>query len=386
VKSAGKVGWVDALAVDIRVKSAGNFSARKKMSKTFRHALLLVFEYKCQSGMASPGPLLSMHTDLQLAYQLATEKFQIPRQHITVITDVVPPPASGRPWDPLRATGENPKIIQLAYPDIAIIVREIAQFIENTIRGVADTVRKGSEVTNEVFIYISGHGAQIPTIGADELLNEEDNALILMTYTETGHERRYLRSGDIFRLFFGQIPVTESGAMMVPITRRVSVPDMRINPTYCFEDDESCHVQLTPGGIPGSPRINYVTDRGLPITTSMLVVFDTCHSGTMSDFHYVYRPEQRMMCASNSLPGGIRYPYCVSIAATEDSRDAPSTSNGSPFTRHLYAVMQEILQPITIRDFHTLLHRQLPRLLASCSPTICATVCDATRTLPFFSV
>lgn len=366
-----------------------------------RHALLLVFEYRLDGIRAKggvpiepPGPLLAMNTDLTVAYHLATQHFGIDRKNITVVTDVVPPYGQARPWDPLVSSGENPRIVQLPYPEITGIVREIAQFIENTIRGIDDTVSKGHVITNEVFIYVSCHGAQIPTIPSEVgELDPMDNALIFITKREGKYyERRYLRANDIFKLFFGHNIVSEEGIMTVPITRRsrvTSMVDGKSIQHYVFEDDEVCRIRLTPIKAlePRSTRLEYRNPlmRGLPITTNMLVLFDTCHSGSMADFHYVYDPIDCEMKPTANLPCGYEYPFCVSLAASEDSSDAPSTSNGSPFTRCVFNIFKEAKCGLSIRQFHEMIYKTMPRLLQSCKPTICATVCNHDSVIPFLT-
>jgi hypothetical protein len=370
-------------------------------SQVVRHALLLIFEYRpdyitARKGVAiePPNQLLAMNTDLSVAYKLATEKFGIDRKNITVVTDVVPPKGQSRPWDPLRPTG-NPRIVQLPYPEITYIIREIAQFIENTIRGIDDIVSKGRDVTNEVFIYVSGHGAQVPSIpGETGEMDPMDNALIFMTRRgDKYYERRYLRANDIFRLFFGHNHVEDDGCMSVPITRRTKInPEgdgKLVKSYYSFEDDEICRFKLTPvkSVNPLSKRADYkaVSGRGLPIGTNMLVVFDTCHSGSMADFHYVYDPVSANMLPTFNLPSGFTYPYCVSLSASEDTSDAPSTSRGSPFTCILSDIFNESRCGMSIKEFHQMIYRVIPKMLRICKPTICSTINNQNQIMPFLT-
>jgi hypothetical protein len=361
--------------------------------KSNRHALLIVFDYNINAILSNGGitveplnSLLAMNTDLRIAYNISTELFNIPRSNITIITDVIPPFGNQRPWDPLRSSGDNPRVVQLPYPDITCVIREIAQFIENTIRNIKDTISKGGPDISkeEVFIYISCHGARIPvSCGENNIIDSYDNGLILMAKREGNHyERRYLRSGDIFSLFFGHNEVTPEGIMSVPITRRklISSP----SPYYLFEDDEMCNVRLTPISEvePKSTRTSYKEMRGLPFSTKMLVVFDTCHSGSMADFHYIYDPYDCKMMITSNPPIGFIYPHCVSLSAAEDEHDAPSTSNGSPFTRHLHRIFSEG-NSLTIQQFHERMYKDLPVSLRTCKPTICSTYCDLKQIIPF---
>jgi hypothetical protein len=367
-----------------------------------KHALLIVFEYGDEyitlskgKSHEQPSKLLAMNKDLTLAYKMANEKFGIERKNITVITDVTPNRGESRPWDPLTPSDDNPKIIQLPYPEITQIIREIAQFIENTIRGIADLVNKGDEVTNEVFIYVSGHGALVPSIPEDdeEYSDDTDNALIFMTKRKGKNntryfQRRYLRANDIFKLFFGHNFVTNDGFMSVPITRRSLVKD-KDGDYYIFDDDELCRFQLTPitDINPLSTRSDYtsLSNRGLPPDTNMLVVFDTCHSGKMADFHYIYDPHTKQMGNTNNFPTGYSYPYCVSLAASEDSSTAPSTSKGSPFTHCISKIFNTVEHGLTIDQFHDRIYEKIPRMLKECKPTICSTSQNHNKVVPFLT-
>ena len=96
-----------------------------------RYSLLIVLEYKkVNNHVDSPKELYSMLTDLKLAYDLCINKFNIPRQNITVITDIK---SNEYPWLPLRCDKCNPHVKLINHPDIKIICREIAQFVENTL-------------------------------------------------------------------------------------------------------------------------------------------------------------------------------------------------------------------------------------------------------------
>lgn len=364
-----------------------------------RHALILVFDYKLedivrQRGVTildPPTALPAMDVDLTTAYTLALNRFRIERKNITVVTDVKPRLGQYRPWDPMLASGDNPRVVHLECPDICVIVREIAQFVENTVRGIDDIVSKGLGITNEVFIYVSCHGAQVPSISPEDESDTMDNALIFMTKRpDNVYEKRYLRSNDIFNLFFGHNFVTPEGIMHVPITRRTRVLGTPKTPRYhVFEDDEVCVIRLTPT-IPidsRSIRHDYATagTRGLPSGTHMLVIFDTCHSGTMAKFHYFYDSASQQMKPTDHLPCGHRYPYCVSLSASEDCSDAPSTSNGSLFTRCVYNIFASVHEEMTIQAFHEMIYATMHKFLHKCKPTICSTYCDHQCGVPFLT-
>ncbi|CAH6418910.1 Hypothetical protein POVN_LOCUS634 [uncultured virus] len=377
-------------------------SARRKIIK--RHALILVFEYKAvPSAIDVPGPLLSMDTDLSLAFDLAKRRFQIPTGNITVVTDIKPKKGVMNPWDPMvHDVEKNPRIVRLAHPDIGKICREIAQFVENTVRGVREDVTgKGEQTLHEVFIYISGHGAQIPNPCRNHDDEPEmDNALIFTT--PDGRTRRYLRDDHIFRILFGQMDVTDEGYMSIPITSRHLEKTSEGTPYFRF-DDEVITFHLTPGItdrlrpvgwyedvgdakiVAESPhsRIRYIGDRGLPSTAHMLVVIDTCHSGKMTDFHWKYNPHRQCMELTRKPPSSrVSFPLCICLAAANDEEDAPSTSNGSTFTRHLHFIFNRLRGTVSIMEIHALIYSQIPKLLAKCKPTITATTDNEENLLP----
>ena len=375
------------------------------MSKrTERYALIIVCEYaKRSDSIDLPGPLLSMDKDLEMSYKLATERFKIPRENVTVVTDL--PPVMGRmdPWGPFSVDPyQNPRIVRMRCPDISIVIREIAQYVENWCRGQRDTIGKGaSTITQESFIYLSGHGALLlnPARGYDNA-EEMDNALVFTT--QDGRSRRYLRDDHIFRLLFGQEEVDERGWMSLPVVAR-SIKTNRAGKKYYSYDDEIISFQITPGvkerrrqlelGESVDPQVQiqqtpthgsrYVRDRGLPAHTKMLMIIDTCHSGTMTEFHYIYNGETKKMDLTRKPPNSMySFPLCICLSAAGDDQDAPSTSNGSTFTRYISFLFDKFQGSISIEELYSLMYQQLPKLLQKCRPTITSTSGDATQLLP----
>ncbi len=374
--------------------------------EVIRHALILVFEYRrAPNANDVPNPLLSMDTDLKLAYEMSRNRFQIPAQNITVVTDVKPRLGVMAAWDPLdRDPYKNPRIIRLNCPDITKVCREIAQFVENTVRGIREVpVTKGDGTLHEVFIYMSGHGAQIPNPHRhDDNSEPQDNALIFTT--ADGTSRRYLRDDHIFRILFGQVDVDENGIMAIPITNRQICRSKRDGSLYYNFSDEVVTFRVTPGVdehkrlplpneypdeedivayTPSGRHVKYVKDRGLPPTTHMLALFDTCHSGTMTDFHYIYR--DGYMELTRKPPTACKreaFPLCICLAAANDEQEAPSTSAGSPFTRHLYNIFNQLQGTVSIKEINDLIYDRLPPLLRKCRPTITATIDTANCLLP----
>jgi hypothetical protein len=392
-----------------------------------KHALLIAFEYNNPIPYSEPlTKLLAMETDLDKAYIMANTFLDIPRHNITIVTDIIPAYRQKRAWDPLKPGIENPRIVQLPYPDITRILREMAQFIENSVRGIENSVNKGVVVTHEIFIYFSCHGVLIPVSK-----NTYDNALVFLTKRGSVLERRYLRNIDIFGLLFGQIKIEENGRMLVPITKRKTIFE---SPSageekerfYVFDEEECSEFYLTPSE-PQEPlgfnsltldldnsdissptsispsslfiapqsqsssnefslpkkRETYYRERGLPPGTNLIVVFDACNSGELADFHFTYDPESDKMVPTHNFVEGQNYPYCVSLAACQNESPAPSTEHGSPFTRCLFNIFKEIKYKISIKELHTLIYLNAPKILIKCKPTICSTINDANYIIPF---
>lgn len=346
------------------------------MSNSNRYALLIVFEYnRPHNYIDTPKPLLSMITDLNLAWDLCRKKFLIEQNNITVITDLKNKKYS---WLP---TNESPNLKLLDYPDIRMICREIAQFIENTIRGIKENI-KGEDVKDEVFIYISCHGLQIPSNEPDIY----DNALHFTN--EDGTKSSFLRNDDIFKLLFGHNEIEKDGSMMIPITNRkkVSIDDK----LYYQYDEEMIEIEVTPLSEERIDNFNtgfspksYNGMRGLPRETNMFMIIDSCNSGKMAKFHYIFNPATKNMELTHKIPTCINtFPLCVCVSATEDKSSATSTTQGSAFTRYLYKILKENNKPITIHDFYELIYSKMPIFIKKCNPTITSTSSNSQHYIP----
>ncbi len=341
-----------------------------------RYALLLVFEYKRVSNKVdSPKELYSMITDLKLAYDLSINKFNIPKQNISIITDVK---TKDYPWLPLKCDNCNPKIKIIDHPDIILITREIAQFVENTIRGIGE-INKGEDETNEVFIYISGHGYQI---SSDTESDKLDNSLHLTN--DDGSKSRFLRNSDIFDLLFGKVPIGDNGSMKIPMTyRNLEINDTDKKLYYKYYED-TITFDITPLSenrshhndeiVTGYSPKSYNALRGLPRDTNMLMIIDTCNSGKMANFHYVYNPEFNNMEITHALPTSINsFPLCICISATEENIQTYSTFKGSPFTRYIYNLLKEIDKSLTIPEMYNLIYNNIPENIKIAKPNITST-------------
>jgi len=331
-----------------------------------RYALIIVFEYNQHpENINAPNTLLSMNKDLESAWDLAVNRFHIPRKNITILTDIKC--NRSYPWDPMRCDECNPKIHRIKHPDIKIIIREIAQFIENTIRDVPECL-KGDKDVNELFIYISGHGGSIPSL-------KEGNDNALMFTCKKGITRKYLRDHDIFNLLFGRISVDNDGNMTIPITGmeyRISNNGTR----YSHYFIENIKIKITP--------VNNRLSRGIPFDNHMLMIIDTCNSGEIPKFQYLYEAKHgKMKYLDNSFTD--IFPRCVCLSATQSNNVVSSSLIGSPFTNYIKNIFHENKKPLTIEEIHQIIYKNLPPMLILSKPTITSTSSSEKTLLPLMS-
>ena len=323
-----------------------------------KYALLIVFNYpKNPSLRTLPGAIY----DLNLALNLC-RKFEICVANITVVTDL---------QEVLEDSYNQYNLKYIPYPSSIHVCREIAQFIENTIRNIDDFVYKSGEISeDEIFLYISGHGGSFQ----DGLRQEQ--GLILTNIS--GLERKCLGSRDLFNLFFGNIPVSSDGEMEIPIWKNAGR----------FFERETVTVQLSPI-VQNSPlrnkRTTYLSNRGLPSSARMMILIDTCHSEHLTRFPYQYDNRQNQMIPAmiSNLDSYEDLPFCVTIAACEENKKTRSTFSGSIVTRHIVSKLIEYSGILTIGQlYHLIIHSFLP----SIQPIISSTSSNCDEMIPFFSL
>jgi hypothetical protein len=331
-----------------------------------KYALIIVFEYnKHPQAISAPNSLPAMKKDLKLAWDLAVNRFKIPRKNITVITDIKDNDSC--PWNPMTCDECNPKIHRLKHPDINIVIREIAQFIENTIRDIPDYT-KGDTDNKELFVYISGHGGLVPNGNQGS-----DNALIFTC--KHGINKKYLKDEDIFRLLFGHIPIEQDGSMSVPIVG-IEYRISDIGEKYSHFSTQSIKLKITP--------VIDRSSRGIPFDNNMLMIVDTCNSGDMPKFEYIYDPKQmKMVSIGNSSP--YIFPKCICLSATQFDNTVSSSLQGSPFTKHIHNILTENKHPLTIEEIHNSIYKKLPPILISAKPVISSTSNSEKTILPLMT-
>lgn len=288
-----------------------------------RYALLLVFEY---CGETYPRRITGAHHDLETMYALCTVLLNIPPHNITAVTDC-------SKVDRVKRCN----LIRLDQPDEENVCAHIAQFIENTCRGI-EIIEKSNEIeNNEVFLYISGHGGNLNSIRQQGILLTE----------RFSNERRYLISSEIFNIFFGICPIDDKGVMSVKTyNQNGEVTNLR--------------VQLQKPRLIASPdkpnRSSYYTNRGLPISTRLLTIIDACHSGYLTYFPYEYSlKENRMIDSINYQNDAGELPYCVTISSCRYNEISRSDPCGSFVTRIIWIRLKDVKGPLTIGQLSELL-------------------------------
>lgn len=314
-------------------------------------ALLIVFDYNTKDDlkyMEPPPALLSMYLDLTRAYNLLTQTLHIPRSDITIITDVIYPSFISPPWGVLSQDLDNPRLVNLEYPDICIIVEEIINFVYK-------------DNKDEAFIYVSCHGAKIGLERNEEgKIIDVDNALTLQLLNSKSQviERRYLKDNVIYNLFCDYLPSE------IDIYKRIDT-----GRAYEYIPVDKMSLDLT----------KVIRDNPL---SSVVFIFDTCHSGTMLDLDYSYNPESKTMELNRgNNKRNTTSINCVCIAATSDNDEAISSSQGSLFSKCVFDILGSY-SSLNIIKFYTLLCKSLPPSILSKKPLITSNINNAEYIIP----
>jgi hypothetical protein len=350
---------------------------------TQKYALLVAFEYSNLNGQTcdKPSQLISIDADLMNMWHLCTDTFKIKRNNITVITDLRVNPKRINPWDVMDSHRDgNPCVVRMEFPSVDNLIGEMIQFVENSIRDI-QPIKSDETIKREVFVYFSGHGAFIQ----HPVKKKQCNGLILLD--SECRKRVYMPDTEIFRILFGQLEVkddedeSKGGYMTVPIVKRDIVVNEKKETSVSFTED------LVTVNINPSPSKH---NRGLPYETSMLMVIDSCHSGTMADLPYMYSPGNRLKGIRPQMTKLeseiVTGPYIVCVGATNDVEVAPSVDGGSPFTTNFVTRVKQCREPFTIHKFQQMLEYELPRVLIGCSPTITSTSNRVTSIIPFIGL
>ncbi len=354
-----------------------------------KYALILAFSYPKTDENSLLQFLSCANHDIKMIYNLCSS-LDILDRNITLVTDI----------SRLSNDVVNCNIKRNPYPSDIFVCREICQFLENTIRGIEELTYKDDTDFPEVLLYISGHGSNL------NIDNNYEQCIVL--YNENGSQLKYLLSKDIFNIIFGNLPIDVNGEMEIPLWSAIKSYKRVETSTeikYISEKIGSLlpiKVQLTPPTISplNSPdlltkpyRSTYLANRGIPVSTRMLIIVDTCYSEHMTYFPYIYDHRFQVMNETNNsnIEIGSILPYCVSISSCEFNKTAGSGSSGSSLTRILYMKLRNFKNRLNISQLHYIIYNSGNNIInelirnESSHPIITSTHHSADIDIPFFS-
>lgn len=359
-----------------------------------KYALILAFTYpKIHNSNYELQSLPSALVDIVMVHKLCLKMGILPHD-ITIVTDI--PPMKKLPSELSECNlHRNP------YPSDIFVCREICQFIENTVRGIKDiSYKNNNDNSPEIFFYISGHGDKLK-------INDIDNQGIILT-NDDGTSLKYLLSKDIFNIIFGNFYIDDTGKIEIPtynklkILKRIEEDGRNFMKSENLGIEEKISIQLTPTveSPQNSPdiaikpyRSSYLTHRGIPVLSKMLIVVDTCYSEHMTYFPYSYDPRsQTMITTSNiNIDVGIDLPYCVTISSCEANKTSTQKDSGSSLTKILYMNLIGIKTKLTISQLHYIIYNTKNNVIKellmteSAHPIITSTSISSEMEIPFFN-
>lgn len=362
-----------------------------------KYALILAFTYpRAIDANYDIQSLPSALVDIGMIHKLSI-KMGIQPSNITIITDI--PPMKKIPAE-LRLCNihTNP------FPSDTFVCREICQFIENTIRGIEDSSYKSGDNSPEVLLYISGHGDRIK-------INDVEHQGIILT-DEEGINLKYLLSKDIFNIVFGGFEIENSGRMEIPTYSKIrilkKIQDCGKTVTRYENIGIEEKITISLPAIVNSPNVSpdcniedikpyrssYMTRRGIPVLTKMLIIVDTCHSEHMTHFPLLYNPKDQIMIPTinMNIDTNIDLPYCVTISSCEAGKTSIQKNSGSSLTRILYLGLMNISSKLTISQLHYIIYNSDNNIIKeilrtdSAHPIITSTSACCDIPIPFFNI
>lgn len=359
-----------------------------------KYALILAFSYYRHPDANYELQYLpsSIH-DIVMIYKLC-KNMEIPNGNITIVADL-------QPMKQFPSELYSCNIRSNPFPSDTFVCREISQFIENTIRGIQDSSYKDSGNIPEVLLYISGHGDKV-------LIDEKNNQGIVLT-SDDGKDLRYLLSKDIFNIIFGNFIINSDGTMNIPIYSKIKrlkrinngIQKTNIIENIGIENQITVHLsptvltpQTSPELLDKTYRTSYLINRGIPVSTKMLIIIDTCYSEHMTYFPFIYEPRsQNMISTSNyNIEIGIDLPHCVTISSCESDKTTKIGSSGSSLTKILYMQLLEFKGKLNISQLHYLIYNSRNEIIdklirkEATHPIITSTISDSEIDIPFYSI
>lgn len=355
-----------------------------------KYALILAFSYpKILDATYDIQSLTSCMSDICMITDLC-KNMGIEKRNITIITDLS---------RKMRSDIYECNIRINSFPSDIFVCREICQFIENTIRGIEDNFYKSDNDNPEVLLYISGHGDKISIDG-------KNNQGITLT-SEDGKNLKYLLSKDLFNIIFGNFIIDNDARMSVPIYSKIKIQrrvENEVKKVLLIEKigvEEHITFQLsqTVASPQSSPellkpyRSSYMTNRGLPVSSKLLTIVDTCYSEHMTYFPFIYenRTDNMIKTSNLNIDIGIDLPYCVTISSCESNKTSQFSTSGSSLTKILFMQLSEFKGKLSISQLNYMIYNSRNRVINDllrneCThPIITSTADSSENEIPFFN-
>jgi len=289
------------------------------------------------------------------------------------------------------------------FPSSLFVCRELSQFVENTIRDIEDIHYKNDIDIPEVLIYISGHGAKINITTPEK---RDEQALILLD--NDGTVLKYLTTKDIFNIIFGRNNISPSGEMQIPIYSKYKVRNKIIKDKAVYYKEEilseSSFITIKLSSITNSPNSNsnspdtvkkpyrssYLTNRGIPPLSQVLFIIDTCYSGYMTHFPYIYNCSDKKLISTsihNSYVEHSDMPFCICLSSCNYNEITKSSPTGSFLTKVFFSTLNDINEPINLQHLYYYLIKNDNSCFGNNKlfPVITSTSNDFNLDIPFFS-
>ena len=358
-----------------------------------KYALLIAFTYhKSVNGDSKISRIMGTCKDLQRMSIFCKSK-KIKPDNITILTDLIELPKECNDCN----------IKQESYPESKFICRELAQFVENTIRGIEDKAYKSENELPEIIIYITGHGSRIK-VTIPEIRDEQ--ALVLLD--NGGTEVKYLTSKDIFNILFGRLPILPTGIIEIPIyTKSIELVPIFKGMATKYKEEITSNVDLvsvqlsavtnfSPSNSPGLNEIrsSYLLNRGIPPWTRCLFIIDTCFSAHMTHFPFIYNNKDYMLNSynlENTFVNHCDMPYCICISACDVDKVTKGGHEGSPLTAIIYSNFKDLNSSLNLHQFYHYINDTKNSTFISyfnnktITPVISSTINNPDINVPFFS-
>lgn len=359
-----------------------------------KYALLCAFCYpRSLYGVPKIPKLLGTSKDLMMMTVFCKSK-GIPPENITILTDIA------------EVTRESTdcNVKYTSYPNSEFVCRELAQFVENTVRGIEDGYHKSGNEIPEILIYISCHGARINIKIPEE---RDEQSIILLD--DDGSTLKYLTTKDIFNILFGRISISSSGMMRIPVYSKYQslVPIEKSGAKFYEEEtiSEPSFViaslsptvpspQNSPGMDAKPYRSSYLANRGFPPWSKVLIIVDACHSAHMTHFPFVYLQKEQELASSpiqNVFVNHADIPYCVCISSCDVDKTTKSETEGSQLTQIIFSQLKDVTEPLNFRQFYYYIVNSNNSLfkwyltVKTLTPVLSSTANNVDNEIPFFS-